>query len=84
MPYDYKFTNETEQCGLRSFKLELTDSDNILPYLSIPIIFEQGQDTEEAMHELAARIISLQPPAPEPIVEEPPIVEELPIVEEQI
>ena len=60
MPYIYKFTNELEQFGLCSFKLELTDTDGVLPELSIPVIFKQGEDTEENQKQLAAQIIEQQ------------------------
>ena len=60
MPYIYKFTKELEQFGLCSFKLNLTDSDSILPELNIPVIFKHEEHTEEAMTELALRIIAEQ------------------------
>ena len=84
MPYNFKFTKELEQFGLCSYKLTLTDSDSILPELNMPVIFKQGENTEDNMKNLAERVISQRPLVlvEEPIVEEP-IVEE-PIVEEQI
>jgi hypothetical protein len=60
MPYAYTFTKELEQFGLCSFKLNLTDSDSILPELNIPVIFKHEEHTEEAMTELAIRIIAEQ------------------------
>lgn len=60
MPYAYTFTKELEQFGLCSFKLNLTDSDSILPELNIPVVFKHEDHTEEAMHELATRIIAEQ------------------------
>jgi hypothetical protein len=60
MPYVYTFTKELEQFGLCSFKLNLTDSDSILPELNIPVIFKHEEHTEEAMAELALRIIAEQ------------------------
>ena len=79
MPYNFKFTKELEQFGLCSYKLTLTDSDSILPELNMPVIFKQGENTEDNMKNLAERVISQRPLV---LVEEP-IVEE-PIVEEQI
>lgn len=83
MPYIYKFTKELEQFGLCSFKLNLTDSDSIFPELNIPVVFKDGEYSEEVMHELAMRVIAQETPVPEPIVEEQPIAEEQPIEEEQ-
>ena len=60
MPYIFKYTKELEQFGLCSFKLNLTDSDSILPELNIPVIFKHEEHTEEAMAELALRIIAEQ------------------------
>jgi hypothetical protein len=60
MPYAYTFTKELEQFGLCSFKLNLTDSDSILPELNIPVIFKHEEHTEEAMIQLALRIIAEQ------------------------
>ena len=60
IPYIFKYTKELEQFGLCSFKLNLTDSDSILPELNIPVIFKHEEHTEEAMAELALRIIAEQ------------------------
>lgn len=74
MPYIYNFTKELEQFGLCSFRLNLTDSDSVLPDLSIPVVFRVGEDTEEKKEEIAIRMIAENTPAPvveEPVVEEP-------------
>jgi hypothetical protein len=76
MPYIHKFTKELEQFGLCSYRLTLTDSDSILPELNIPVVLKQEENTEEAMLQLAARVIAQQTPTPVEITEEILIVEE--------
>ena len=76
MPYIHKFTKELEQFGLCSFKLTLTDSDSILPELNIPVVFKHEEHTEEALLQLAARVIAQQTPAATQITEEIVTVEE--------
>ena len=86
MPYNYIFTKELEQFGLCSFRLNLTDSDYVLPDLNIPVLFRVGEDTEEKKEEIALRMIEENtPPPPPPVVEEPVVEEPLteePVVEE--
>lgn len=78
MPYIHKYTKELEQFGLCSFKLELTDTDNIFPSLTIPVIQRVGEYTDESLHELAMRLILQETPAP--VEETPTVTEEQPII----
>jgi len=83
MPYIHKFTKELEQFGLCSFRLNLSDPDLILPELNIPVVFRSGEDTEEAMTQLATRMIQEQTELfLQSLVAEQPVTEVQPVSDE--
>ena len=85
MSYAYEYTEGLKQFGMVHLILKLTDSDNILPEVTIPVVLDESEYFEENISKIANTIIDSYTQST-PVIEEPlPVIEEpLPVIEEEI
>ena len=58
MAYNYRYIENLKQFNVTHFTLKLTDSDNILPELSIPIILNDNECNQENLDKIANDLIT--------------------------
>ena len=78
MSYAYEYTEGLKQFGMVHLILKLTDSDNILPEVTIPVVLDESEYFEENISKIANTIIDSYTQST-PVIEEP-----LPVIEEEI
>jgi len=83
MSYAYQYAEGLKQFGMVHLILKLTDSDNILPEVNIPVVLDDSEYTEENLIKIANEIIASNTKR---IVQEIiPLVEDIaPVIEETI
>jgi hypothetical protein len=58
MSYAYQYTEGLKQFGMVHLILKLTDSDNILPEVIIPIILDDSENNEENLSRIVNQLIN--------------------------
>lgn len=57
MSYAYQYTEGLKQFGMVHLILKLTDSDNILPEVNIPVVLDDSENNEENLNRIASELI---------------------------
>ena len=78
MSYAYEYTEGLKQFGMVHLILKFTDSDNILPEITIPVVLDNSEYSGDKINIIANQIIDSFS-SPLPVIEEEE--EPLPVVE---
>jgi hypothetical protein len=67
MSYAYEYTEGLKQFGMVHLILKLTDSDNILPEVNIPVVLDDSEYHEENLARIANQLIQSNTPVIEEV-----------------